>query len=126
MNAEGIIELFEPVGRVALRRMFGGRGVYMNGLIFALEAGSGLFLKVDDINRPAFESRGSRPFTFAKRDGEAVLTSYWSLPDSAFDDPDELRFLTAGSLEAAKRAEARKGGSAKAKRPSPRRRRVSF
>jgi DNA transformation protein len=108
MDAERIREVFEPVGRVQLRRMFGGHGIYMDGLIFALEADGVLFLKTDDVNRVLFESRGSRCFMYMKLGKEMPLPNYWSLPASAFDDPDELRELTRSSLAASQRALARK------------------
>jgi DNA transformation protein and related proteins len=108
MDADGIREIFEPVGRVTLRRMFGGHGVYLDGLIFALESDGVLFLKTDETNRGLFESRGSRPFTYMKQGTEQLLTSYWSLPASAFDDSDELRELTRSSFAASQRALERK------------------
>jgi DNA transformation protein and related proteins len=108
MDAEGIREIFEPVGRVSLRRMFGGHGVYLDGLIIALESDGTVFLKTDAVNRDMFQRRGSRPFTYVKQGTEQMLTSYWSLPASAFDDLDELRELTLSSFEASIRAQAAK------------------
>jgi DNA transformation protein and related proteins len=117
VDAEDIRELFEPVGRVTLRRMLGGQGVYLDGLIFALEADGAVFMKTDEVNRPRFEALGARPFTYLKQEKEAVLTSYWSLPDAAFDDVTILQELTHTSLAAAGRAALRK--------TSPPRRRVT-
>jgi DNA transformation protein and related proteins len=108
MDATDIGELFAPLGRINLRRMFGGHGVYLNGRIFAIEANGMIWMKVDDANRPDFVARGSRPFTFEKKSGQVMATSYWALPDTAFDDPDELKVLAEGSLAAAARAEIRK------------------
>ena len=34
MDAEGLKELFAPFGPVAVKRMFGGHGVYADGLVF--------------------------------------------------------------------------------------------
>jgi DNA transformation protein and related proteins len=104
MDAEGIREVFEPVGRVQTRRMFGGHGVYMDGLIFALEADGDIFMKTDDLNRSLFVSRGCRQFTYIKLGQETPLPNYWSLPASAFDDADELRELTQSSVAASQRA----------------------
>jgi hypothetical protein len=38
MDAESLKALFEPFGPVAVKRMFGGHGVYAAGLCFAIEA----------------------------------------------------------------------------------------
>jgi DNA transformation protein and related proteins len=108
VDAEGIREIFEPVGRVTLRRMFGGHGVYLDGLIIALEFDGDMFMKTDDVNRGLYETRGSRPFSYIKQGAEQMITSYWSLPASAFDDADELRALTRSSLAASERAQERK------------------
>jgi DNA transformation protein len=109
MDADGIRELFEPIGRVQLRRMFGGHGIYLDGLIFALEADGMIWMKTDEINRPGFAAIGSRAFTYSKGKVEAQVTSYWLLPETAFEDPDELRALTRSAMGAAARtAETRK------------------
>ena len=47
MDAEGLKEIFEPFGAVSVKRMFGGHGVYADGLCFAIEAGGEVYLKVD-------------------------------------------------------------------------------
>jgi DNA transformation protein and related proteins len=108
MDAEAIREIFEPVGRVISRRMFGGHGVYLDGLIIAIEADGDIFLKTDDVNRGMFESRACRQFTYMKLGQETPVPGYWSLPASAFDDADELRELAESSLAASRRAQDRK------------------
>ncbi|HEU4518341.1 MAG TPA: TfoX/Sxy family protein, partial [Microvirga sp.] len=46
--------------------MFGGQGIYAGDLMFALEVGGEIFLKVDDGSRAAFEAAGSRPFVYGE------------------------------------------------------------
>jgi DNA transformation protein and related proteins len=108
LDADAIRELFEPFGQVGLRRMFGGKGIYADGLIFGIETGGTIFLKADDVNRPGLEAAGSRIFTFAKKDGTATLTSYWSMPDTCFDDEEELKAQSQAALAAARRSAAAK------------------
>ncbi len=43
---------------------------------------------MDDQNRPKFEALGLKPFTFPMK-GKEVALSYWSAPDSIFDQPAE-------------------------------------
>jgi DNA transformation protein len=43
-------EVFELFGPVTIRKMFGGYGVYHDGLMFALVADDTLYLKADDEN----------------------------------------------------------------------------
>lgn len=84
-----IEELLAPLGPVVVKRMFGGGGVFLDGLMFGLLAGDGLYLKVDDRNRPAFEAEGLETFTYERLGDQAALTSYRRAPDRLFDEPDE-------------------------------------
>jgi DNA transformation protein len=110
MDAEAIRELFDPVIRVSLRRMFGGHGVYADGQMFAIEADGLIWMKCDAATQPAFEARGLRPFTYAKN-GKPYAMSYRELPDSAFDDAEELRGWVRLAREAAARAAAARAPS---------------
>ncbi len=109
MDGEAIRELFEPAGRVTLRRMFGGHGVYADGVMFALEAYGAIWMKADALTAPAFDARGLKPFTYAKN-GKPYEMSYRELPASAFDDPDELREWVRLAREAAFRGATGKKG----------------
>jgi DNA transformation protein len=84
-----VLESLEPLGGVSARRMFGGHGIYKDGVMLALIAGDQLYLKVDDGNRPAFEAEGLQPFTYAGK-GRPVRMSYYEAPIEGFDDPDIL------------------------------------
>jgi len=46
------------------------------------------------------------------KNGSATMTSYWLMPESALDDPDEARDFATIALGAARRAKARKGTKA--------------
>lgn len=83
-------ELLAPLGPVALRRMFGGYGVFLDGLMFGLVTGGVLYLKTSPEGRARFEAEGLGPFTYTKKGTEAVLTSYWRTPERLLDEPDEL------------------------------------
>ncbi len=103
MDAVGLKELFQPFAEVTVKRMFGGHGVYAQGLCFAVESGGEVFLKVDARSQPDFSAAGSSPFIYVAR-GKPMTTSYWRLPAQAHDDADELRRWAALGLEAARRA----------------------
>jgi TfoX/Sxy family transcriptional regulator of competence genes len=45
MDAEGLKALFEPFGSITVKRMFGGSGVYAEGLCFAIELKGEVFLQ---------------------------------------------------------------------------------
>ncbi|MGB7976542.1 MAG: TfoX/Sxy family protein [Roseiarcus sp.] len=115
MDAEALKALFEPFGPVTVRRMFGGSGIYAEGLCFAIELKGEVFLKTDALSQADFSAADSTPFTYVAK-GKPRPTSYWSLPAIAHDDGDELRRWAGRGLDAARRAVASKSkGRAKAK-----------
>jgi len=103
LDAERLKEIFAPLGAVTVKRMFGGAGIYFEGLCFAIESQGEVFLKVDDKNRSEFQAAGSRPFMYVMR-GVPRETSYWLLVESAYDDPNELRRWANLGRGAARRA----------------------
>ncbi|WP_299133487.1 TfoX/Sxy family protein [uncultured Amaricoccus sp.] len=84
-----IEELFEGVGAISTRRLFGGLAIYSDGRVFALMmSDGGLFLKARDALAEALAAEGSTPFSYARKDGRVVAVGYWSLPQDALDDPE--------------------------------------
>jgi DNA transformation protein and related proteins len=107
VDPEFIRELFAPFRPVTVKRMFGGAGVWCDGLMFALVFDGAIYLKVDEQSIPEFEREGSRPFVYTRakskgRVGRASL-SYWRLPERLYDEPDELAVWAARSLAIAER-----------------------
>lgn len=96
-------ELLQAWGQVTVRRMFGGHGLYREGLMFAIVMDNRLYLKVDDLNRAEFESLGLRPFTYPMK-GKIVALSFWSAPDAIFDEPTEAALWARSAWAAAARA----------------------
>jgi DNA transformation protein len=91
MDAETIHDLFRDFGAVDIRRMFGGIGVFVDGLMIALITSDDVvYLKADDQTVPAFEQEGLKPFSYPTKTGEHTLTSYWRMPDRLYDDTEEL------------------------------------
>jgi DNA transformation protein and related proteins len=114
MDPEGLKALFEPFGSINVKRMFGGAGVYADGLCFAIALKGEVFLKTDALSRAEFSAVGSAPFVYVAK-GKPRPTSYWSLPASAHEDADELRRWATAGLEAARRASDAKARPRKAK-----------
>lgn len=100
-------ELLAPLGRIAARRMFGGAGLYADGLIVGLEVEGTLYLKTDDASRQAFGDAGGHPFVYDGK-GKPITTSYWTPPEEAMDAPEAMRPWARLALDAALRSAARK------------------
>ena len=101
-------ELFGALGTLRTRRMFGGLGVYCDELFFALADDGLIYVKVDAETRDRFAAAGSEPFTFPGADGEINVMSYWRLPETAYDEPEEAQAWGRLGLEAALRARSAK------------------
>ena len=107
-QVEQVRELFGALGSLRTRRMFGALGVYCDDLFFAVADDGLVFVKVDGETEARFRDAGSQPFTFAGKDGEVNVMSYWRLPETAYDDPDEALGWGRLGVEAALRARAAK------------------
>ncbi len=72
-------DLFSDLGPISSRKMFGGLGLYYDGTIFSLVSGDGtIYLK----------SKGSLASAIADDGGTQFHNMpYWSLPDTALEDP---------------------------------------
>ena len=81
-------EVFERFGRISVRRMFSGYGIYHDDRMFALVIGDRLYLKTDAVSRPQFEANGLPPFQYT-RQGKTVDMSYFEAPAEVFEDRDE-------------------------------------
>lgn len=105
-------ELFAGLGPVQVKRMFGGAGVYADGVMFALLADETIYLKADDALKAALHDEGCGPFVWSPdsgpRKGEKVEMGYWRLPDAALDDPDDAARWGKRALAVAKAKAAAK------------------
>ena len=100
-----VLEQLARVAPVTSRSMFGGVGIYADGLFFALMDDDNLYLKVDDGNRSDFEAIGSEPF---RPFGDERAMQYYELPADVLEDVDALRRWVEGALDVARRARVKK------------------
>ena len=102
-------ELMRDAGVAAsARAMFGGHGLYADGLFFAIVDDDVLYLRVDDVNRADFEALDCAPFEYATKEGRKQAMGYLRAPDEALERPDAMRPWVRSSLAAAIRAAAKK------------------
>lgn len=115
--ADHCVELLGSVGRVQARRMFGGHGLYLDGLMFALIIEERLYLKTDAQNAASLRAAGGAPFTYDGARGP-VVTSYVGPPDEAMDSPALMAPWARSALEAALRARVKRKPKAPARTKS--------
>jgi DNA transformation protein len=99
-----VLEQLQVVGTVTARTMFGGVGLYRDGVFFGLVDDDTTYLKVDDENRPDYEALGMEPF---RPPGE-VSKNYYQLPADVLEDRELLRVWVEKAVAAARRRSAGK------------------
>jgi len=101
-------DLLGDIDGITSRAMFGGWGIYRDGLIFAIIFDGELYFKADETNRPDFEELGSHPFVY--KEGEQTSTmSYWLLPAEVQEDREMLREFVNKSVAVSRKAKNTKG-----------------
>lgn len=108
MDNVEIEEVFSSLGPVGIKRMFSGKGIYHQGVIIALYLFDELMLKADAQSAPAFSAAGARQWVYQREGKNPVAMPYWSVPEDAYDDPDEMAKWVRLAFEAGLRAEAAK------------------
>lgn len=109
MDNEAIREVFDGLGEVDIRRMFGGKGIYHRGLIVGLLLFDEIMLKGDDERGHFYEAAGAKRWVYENgRTRRPVKMPYWSLPADILDDRDHLVQWTRLAYESARRFEAAK------------------
>ena len=104
---EHLHDLFAALGPITTRAMFGGHGVYFDGLIIGIVIDDALYLKADEQTRALFEAAGCAPFVYRfdqNRSRQPPITmSYWSLPEDAMESPQAMLPWAKLAFEAALR-----------------------
>ena len=98
-----LTDAFEAFGPVQVRKMFGGYGIFHEGLMIGIVADDMLYLKVDDQSIEAFKERGLSQFEY-KKGAKTVGMSYYMAPEDALEDPTELEHWASMASEAARRS----------------------
>ncbi len=83
-----VVELLAGMGRVQARRMFGGAGLFRDGIMFGVLLNDVVYFRVDEALQADLKALGSEPWVYT-RNGEAREMGYWRMPETAADDPDE-------------------------------------
>lgn len=90
--AATLVDELAPLGDVTRRSMFGGHGIFADGVMFGL---------VDSDGTPFLREAAASPPDGSVRHGRMP---YWSVPEELIDAPDQLRELAGRSLDAARAA----------------------
>lgn len=102
-------EMLAPLGGVAVRRMFGGLGLFRDGLMFGLVVRGALYLKATPDETASFAAEGGAPFSYGAKGGRTTtIASYWRAPDRLSDEPEEFLAWARRACAAAEAADRAK------------------
>ncbi len=101
--ADSLPEVFERLGRVQARRMFGGHGLFHEGRMIGLVMRETLYLKVDAESAPHFDALKAPAFCY-ERQGRTMQMSYREAPADLFDDRELAALWGRRAWEAAMRS----------------------
>ncbi len=104
------LEQLERAGPVTAKSMFGGAGLYLDGLMFGLLDDDRTFFKADDTNAARFDACLAdwfHPY------GDERTMPYREVPVEILEDPDELRVWIDGAVAIAAKKKAGKAPGAK-------------
>ena len=97
-----VSDLLAPLGPVEPRFMFGGWGLYLGGVMFALNADGEFYLRTDSRTAPAYEAQGLP--RFKPWDDKPVTMPYHLAPEAAFETAEAMVALAQDALAAARQA----------------------
>ena len=107
MRAGGFIdhvtELLAPLGGVSARRMFGGHGLYCDGVFFGIVHDDTLYLKADAVNRAELDRAGCEIFSYSRK-GKTATLNFYRAPEDAMDAPQRMLPWARKALDASLRA----------------------
>lgn len=96
------MRLFDQLGHIKSRSMFGGFGIFADDTMFALVVNDKLHIRADDKLANQFQYEGLTPYVYKKR-GFPVVTKYFALTKDVASCPDRALSLAQSALEVAKK-----------------------
>jgi DNA transformation protein len=81
-RAARLVEALAPLGHVTSKKMFGGHGIFVDSVMFALIDSSGTaHLRADDTTEPGYVQRGSSRHS---------RMPYWQIPTEILESDEDL------------------------------------
>jgi DNA transformation protein len=107
-----VLEQMAEIPGISKRAMFGGFGIYRDGLMFALIADEDLYFKANDWLADEFIARALPPFQFESK-GKTMALKYYRAPESVFEEAEQMKCWADKAYRCAQRASAGAGAGKK-------------
>lgn len=118
-------DLFQFFGPIALRRFFGGEGLFSGDVMIGFVSDERIYFKTNEETRQAYLAEKAKPFSFDKR-GETIVTGYYAIPERLYDEPEELARWAKRAFDIASQSETvkrkRRKQAVPARKPARRKR----
>lgn len=107
---EYVQDLFDGLGSIEIKRMFGAAGAMCDGAMFAVIDDDVIYLKADDTFAEELQAMGATRWVYSHRSAASNrVSNNWSLPDEAADDRELARELALRAIGIARAGKAKKG-----------------
>lgn len=103
-----VVDQMQLIGPVYVKRMFGGHGIFLDKLMFALIFDHSLYLKADKESQAEFKNRKLAAFSYMKK-GKLCYIAYFQASEEVLEDSDEMILWANKAYGAALRAANNKG-----------------
>lgn len=112
--ANFVVELMAGFAPVLAKRMFGGFGIFWQGLMLGIIIEDKLYFKVDDVSEPRFAQRGLGRFQYESK-GRTASLRYCEAPPEVYDEPAHMLDWARLGYECAVRQQKKPGRASKHK-----------
>ncbi|WP_052162083.1 TfoX/Sxy family DNA transformation protein [Aquabacterium sp. NJ1] len=113
--ANFVVELMAGFAPVQARRMFGGFGMFHQGLMLAIIIEDKLYFKVDDVSEPRFVQRGLPRFQYESKGGRTASLRYCEAPPEVYDEREHMAEWTRLAYECAVRQQKKPARASKSR-----------
>jgi DNA transformation protein and related proteins len=98
---QAFLQKLSAAREVTHRKMFGGVGIYCDGIFFAVIDDDRLYFKVDDVTFPSYQAFGMPQWVIEGPNGGAM--PYYEVPEEVLGDKDKLGQWIEEAVEVARR-----------------------
>jgi DNA transformation protein len=82
-----VLDQLHTLNNVTIRSMFGGKGLYQDGIFFGIIFKGRLYFKTDADSETEYKNRGMKPF---QPSAKQTLKTYYEVPADILEDDDLL------------------------------------
>jgi DNA transformation protein len=83
------LDLFNPLGRLTSKTLFGGNAILKNNITFAMVFDGSIYLKTNKNTVKKYLDLDSKPLSY-KKNNKTISLRYYEIPIEVLDDEDQL------------------------------------